>query len=714
MRLTYKSLISVGFGLALAIQALIGGLAYRNAMQQLDNATEIEAANTVMSSLNTTLTDLNNAETVQRTYINTADARFLRDFEATVVTLEKDLHATRDLTSRSMGQRARLATVEPIIRERLVNLRLALETFRTEGAKAALEIIREDNAVALMDKVRITIHGMAFEESARLEQRSRKAREEAGRTATFVAIAGGLALSLVALASLIVRRDLAIRVQAEADLRLTMGKLEAATLAKSEFLANMSHELRTPLNSVIGFAEMLDDEVSGPLNGEQRDFVQTIQRNGKHLLALINEILDLSKIEAGRLVLQSEAVDLRILIDDILLTMRPQASKKQIALTAVVETDGTWVQGDPIRLQQVITNLVTNAIKFSHEGKPVTVTLGQADGQVLLAVRDHGIGIAAGDQSRIFQAFVQVDSSHARKQEGTGLGLALSKRLIELHQGTLSVVSVPDTGSTFTVALPALPRAGVAPPPAPVAPVVLLVDDDPDSLALLRSALGSLPVTLVCAADGDTALALARAQVPALIVLDIYLPGRDGWDVLRTVRADPLLAAVPVIIASSEDDPAEGYRLGMNDYLVKPLDGTRLRQLVRQYVACPASVLVIEDNADFCHYLERALTPGGVQVRIAGNGDEGLQAIAEQRPDLILLDIGMPLMDGWSFLEAIKDMDPTLPVVVVTGMPLDEAEGGRLGPQVVTVWQKGLLEPQTLAGNVQALLEHASAPDRPE
>ncbi|MBC7545526.1 MAG: response regulator [Candidatus Sericytochromatia bacterium] len=839
MQQRYKRLISIGFGLALAIQALTGGMAYRNALQQVDNATEIEDANEMMTSLNTLLNDLQNAEAYQRTYVITGDKRFLKDFESATNNLEQDLHAAQVLTNKRSGQQARLATIEPIIREQQINLRLALETFRTSGSTAALEIIREANAVALMDKVRATVQEVEFEESTRLEQRSQKAKDDARRTATFIAMASGLALLLVAFASWIVRRDTASRMQAEADLRLTTSQLtaliehlhagvlvtdtagntylmnqelrqlfdladsaeswigrpaselapligahvadpvafavrraeivahsedvrheellladgrtlelefvpiviqgahfgrlqmfrditgrketeailtkalrqvQAATKAKSEFLANMSHELRTPLNSVIGFSEMLDDELAGDLNLDQRDFVQTIQRNGIHLLTLINEILDLAKIEAGRLVLYFEPVDLTLLIDDVMQTMRPQAGKKGIPLSVDLRTTQTWVQGDPVRLRQVISNLMTNAVKFSHDGDAVTVTLDQTDGQARVSVQDSGIGIAPEDLGRIFQEFVQLDSSHARKQEGTGLGLALTKRLVEMHHGQLSVASTFGEGSTFTIALPTLDRAVMAPvsPDTPLLPVVLLADDDPDALALLRNTLGSLGVTLVTATDGDTALEMARRCQPALIVLDVHMPGRDGWEVLRALRADPALATVPVIMASSEDNATLGFRLGANDYLVKPLDRTRLQALVRQYLNRSASVLVIEDNADFCRYLARALTPWGADVRAVNDGEEGLRAIAERRPDLVLLDLSMPVMDGWTFLGAV---DPTIPVVVITGMPLEPAEQARLGPQVLAVWQKGHLDPQTLIGNVQALLEQSLSGD---
>jgi signal transduction histidine kinase/DNA-binding response OmpR family regulator len=837
MRLTPQRLITLGFGLAMSLQAVTAGLAYRNAWRQIDDAAAIQATNQVLVSLTTLLADLRTAESQQRAYILTADRRYRAEYGRAVANLEQHLAEAKSLMADHAGQAARLASVEPIIRERLLNLRLGLDTFHRDGGAKALQVIREDAAVALTERVQAVLHAMAFTETAQLAERAAQAKDTARTTVSLVAVAGGVALLLVALASWVVRRDIRIRQGVEASLQVTTNQLKAliehlhagvavvdetgglfllntellqlfdlppdasewlgkpgsllwpqlarhaadaasflarqlspqrasqaagtdelrmadgrtlerdcipitvdgesfgylwvyrditgrketeviltkalkqvqeATRAKSEFLANMSHELRTPLNSVIGFSEMLDDEMGGPLTEEQRDFVQTIQRNGKHLLALINEILDLAKIEAGRLVLHAEAVDLVGLVGDVVHAMLPLAAKKQIAITLAAETPDAWVQGDPLRLKQVVTNLLTNAVKFSPDGRPITVRVCRAASELQLHVIDQGIGIAAADLGRIFQEFVQLDSSYGKRQEGTGLGLALSKRMIEMQGGRMWVESQLGQGSRFAFALPPLAArpAAVTEGGGSASAPILLVDDDPDSLALLTGTLAPLGKALITAEDGETALALARQTLPALIVLDIRLPRRDGWSVLGTLRSDPQLAQVPVIIVSSDDNEALGLRLGANDYLVKPLDRARLRELVRRYLLRPAQVLIVEDNADFSRYLLQVLRPWGGEIRLVANGAEALAAVAEHRPELVLLDLSMPVMDGWEFLDTV---DPTLPIVVITGQPLTETQLGRLTSQVLAVWEKGALDTQTLAGHLQALLDPQAA-----
>jgi signal transduction histidine kinase/CheY-like chemotaxis protein len=832
MRITPQRLIGIGFGLAMVLQAVTAGMAYRNAWQQVADTGEIQATNRVLVSLTTLLSDLRSAESHQRALIITGDPRYQREYDRIVARLETDLRDAKALSAANAGQSARLASVEPIIRERMVNLRLGLDTYRRYGRAKALQVVREDAAVALTGEVRAGLHQMAFTETSRLENRAERAKETAQQTMSFVAMAGGLALLLVIGASWIVRRDLVIRLAAESNLRVTTHQLQAlienlhagvlvvaeadtiylvnhellqlfdlpdaadhwigqpvdllrphlarpmadpadvlasterlilarrtvqgeevlmadgrtferdyvpisldgesfghlwvfrdvtgrketeviltkalkqvqeATKAKSEFLANMSHELRTPLNSVIGFAEMLDDDMGGTLSDEQRDFVQTIQRNGKHLLALINEILDLSKIEAGHLVLYPEPVDLVGVIDEVVVAMRPQAAKKHLPISLDADAAEARVSADPLRLKQVVTNLLTNAIKFSPDGRPIRVRITRSADEVQVHVTDRGIGIAEADLGRIFQEFVQLDGSSGKRQEGTGLGLALSRRLIDMHGGRLWVESQLGEGSTFAFALPSRTGHTAGAVADSGTPTVLLVDDDPDALALLQATLAPLGVAMLMAEDGESALAQARESLPTLIVLDIRLPRQDGWAVLAALRADERLAQVPVILVSVDDHEALGLRLGANDYLVKPLDRSRLRRLVRHYLSRPAQVLVVEDNADFSRYLVQVLRLWGGDIRTVANGAEALQAIAERRPELVLLDLSMPVMDGWTFLDAV---DPAIPVVVITGQPLTAEQTARLSRQVLAVWEKGALDPQMLAGNIQSLLDH--------
>jgi signal transduction histidine kinase/ActR/RegA family two-component response regulator len=397
------------------------------------------------------------------------------------------------------------------------------------------------------------------------------------------------------------------RKKAQDELLSAKRAAEDASRAKSVFLANMSHELRTPLNAIIGYSEMIQEEIqdSGQIQNVQD--VQKIESAGKHLLALINDVLDLSKIEAGKMALHIENFQLAALVEELVATLQPAIAKNSNKIELHLSNDLGEMRSDMIKVRQIIANLLSNAAKFTDHG---TIWLDadrtDADGQqwVRFRVRDTGIGISTEQRQNLFKEFAQADVSIARKYGGTGLGLAISHRFAQLMGGHMSVESEPGKGSVFTVMLPAqisTDASGVssAKPdkqqPAAAfkgksrAETILVIDDDPAVRDLMSRFLAKLGFDVVTASSGEQGLALARRIRPSLITLDVVMPGIDGWAVLKTLKADPELSTVPVIMVTIVDNESTGMNLGASEYLVKPVDRDRLAELIEKCRRAPSS-----------------------------------------------------------------------------------------------------------------------------
>ena len=527
-----------------------------------------------------------------------------------------------------------------------------------------------------------------------------------------------LRMSLEASNSMALQQLEEIKTKSEA-LQVAQVAAEAASKAKSQFLANMSHELRTPLNAIIGYSEMLQEEADDLGTPEIKPDLQKIHGAGKHLLGLINDILDLSKIEAGKMTLYLETFEVQTLLNEVAATVQPMINKNGNQLTLEVAPEIGSMRADVTKVRQALFNLLSNASKFTDKGS-ITLRARRQGADLVFDVIDSGIGMTPEQVGRLFQAFAQADASTSKKYGGTGLGLALSRKFCQIMGGDLTVASEAGKGSTFTATIPAqvievaeetvpavsTPAAEI--PSTGSGPLVLVIDDDATVQDLLRRSLNRDGFRVETAADGATGLARARELRPAMITLDVMMPGMDGWEVLAALKENPETADIPVIVVSIVDERGLGFSLGAADYLTKPLDYSRLSSVVNRHakVGQGQRVLVVEDDEATQELLQKRLTKEGWQVVAASNGREALERLTQGPPDLVLLDLMMPEMDGFEFLEAFRKQPgcAQITVVVMTAKILTPADHLRLRGQVSQVVAKANLSPEMLAAEIRSVL----------
>src|SRR5437870_9435634 len=504
-------------------------------------------------------------------------------------------------------------------------------------------------------------------------------------------------------------------------------ELEAADRHKSEFLANMSHELRTPLNAIIGYSEMLQEDAAD-LGAEQfTDDLKKINAAGKHLLELINAVLDLSKIEAGKMELYLESFDVAGLVRDIAAVIQPLAAKNANRLAVLCPDEVGTMRADLTKVRQARFNLLSNACKFTDRGIiSLAVARAVMDGQdwIEFSVNDTGIGMTPEQLARLFEVFSQADAATTRKYGGTGLGLALSRRLCRMMGGDVTVASEAGRGSTFTILLPALVAEIVEEPAAPAAPTdcvasgvgtVLVIDDEAAVRDLMQRFLAREGFRVVTAAGGEEGLRRARELRPDAITLDVMMPGMDGWAVLSALKADPDVADVPVIMLTIVDDRNLGYALGASDYLTKPIDRERLVTVLKQHRR-DRPVLVVDDDAGLRQLLRRMLEPEGYAVVEAENGRVALERLRDVSPSVVLLDLMMPEMDGFEFVAELRRHEAwrALPVVVITARDLSFDDHERLNGYVQKILQKGEHGRDQLLAEVRELVATSVARRRPK
>ena len=487
----------------------------------------------------------------------------------------------------------------------------------------------------------------------------------------------------------------------QAELEQAKSSAESANEAKSRFLASMSHELRTPLNAIIGYSEMLIEEAA---DQERDGFVPELERiagAGRQLLALINDILDLSKIEANKMELFLETFDVAELLRDVQATVTPLINKNRNSLREDFQSDLGTMHSDQTKLRQNLFNLLSNAAKFTEGGR-ITLTVrrqSRPDGDWLLfKVSDSGIGITPQQQELLFNAFTQADASTTRNYGGTGLGLSITRSFCRMIGGTVSVASEPGKGSTFTMEIPAECKRSTPdrkpaeqPPLVPAGKTVLIIDDEAAARDVIAKALAEAGLAAIEAASGAEGLAAARAHRPAAIILDIIMPHQDGWSVLRELKNDPELCEIPVILATILADRELGLSLGAVEYLTKPIDTERLIRTIEARGNGKRDVLIVDDDQSSRDVLRRILTKRNWQVHEASNGVRGIELMKRLSPRLVLLDLLMPEMDGFETLNEMQQIPElqNIPVVVVTSKDLSANELNWLRDRAVAVVTKG-------------------------
>jgi len=508
------------------------------------------------------------------------------------------------------------------------------------------------------------------------------------------------------------------------ELKHAMEAAEGASHAKSGFLANMSHELRTPMNAIIGYSEMLMEDAQDEGNQTAVDDLNKIHTAGKHLLSLINDVLDISKIEAGKMDLYLETFEITTLVSGVVSTIETLIQNNGNRLAVEVDPSLTDMHADATKVRQALFNLLSNAAKFTHDGEIHLRVQGEEVGGeswILITVSDTGIGIPPEKLDFVFEEFSQADGSTTRDYGGTGLGLAISRRFCQMMNGDISVTSTLGEGSTFRIRLPAV----VTEPPAETPryansssdgeldssnePVVLVIDDDPNALELLERTIEAAGARVVTASDGREALSLARTLQPAAITLDIVMPGMDGWEVLSELKADATTADIPVIIVTMTTDRNLGYALGATEFITKPVPRDQLVTLLDRHAIKGEHrhALVVDDKAENREMLRRVLENEGWRVSEAENGRSALALVAEDSPALILLDLMMPVMDGFEFVLEMRRRDPEsqIRIVVVTAKDITDEDRRRLNGGVIGLIEREGLDQDAL---VEMLRERVS------
>lgn len=492
-----------------------------------------------------------------------------------------------------------------------------------------------------------------------------------------------------------------------------------ANQAKSEFLASMSHELRTPLNAIIGFAELMHDERVGQVSPQHKDFLADILASSRHLLQLINDVLDLAKVEAGKMEFHPVNVDLDSTVSEVRDILRALSAQKRVRIDVQIAPEVRGIHGDPGRLKQILYNYLSNALKFSHDEGVVRVRVSpEPDEQFRIEVEDHGVGIPEDKLALLFSEFTQLEHRASKQVQGTGLGLSLTRRLVEAQGGKVGVRSVLGEGSTFWAVLPrTLPEPATKAQSEelthgvlhPGAPSVLVVEDDPTDRAWLMGTLVEMGYGVHTAASADEAIRMVSERLFDAITLDLNLGDRSGWDVLSALRASGLNTDTPVVIVSVSARTGASMAFPIQDYLQKPVDASHLGRVLQRAGVEPGDqrpVLVVDDDPGTRRLVEHLLKEQGFRAVLAHDGREGLEVAARERPSAVVLDLMMPDFNGFEFLESFRKTVEgwTTPVLVWTSKDLTRDERRRLKEMAHAVVAKSATGPASLMDQLRTHL----------
>ena len=698
---------------AIALLLLVG-VSYYN-WQKIQRAhTEVRQAEHTVSALWQLFSTLQDAETGQRGYLLTGAERYLEPNRRALTQVDPLLQSLLAHETTPV-RRILLERLSVLSHTKIAELQETIDHRAAGDASGALAIVKTDRGKQAMDEIRDVMSQLQQQQEAVLSQRQAEIEHQA-RSAFWVT--GSSALLLLLLLSI-----------GNVTLARQRARADAASLAKSQFLSNMSHELRTPLNAIIGYSEMLEEEAQDTGGQEMLGDLGKIRSAGKHLLSLINSVLDLSKIEAGKMELFLEIVSIPLLIKEVVDVVQPLMAQNGNQFTMELSPDVGHIRADQTKLRQSLFNLLSNAAKFTEQGQ-VSLTVHREQSattnELVFIVKDTGVGLTVDQQARLFQAFTQADASTSRRFGGTGLGLALSRRFAQLMGGEIEVQSVLGQGSSFTLRLPAgqttLP-ASARPSSSPsLLPhtegtqtprdVVLVIDDDPIIADLLTRALEKYKFQVVAAHSGEEGIRLARKLSPLAITLDVMMPGMDGWTVLSKLKHDAELSHIPVIMLTIVDAENRGYLLGAAEYLHKPIDRNRLLPVLLRYRSHSAGLaLVVDDDPAARELVRRTLESDGWKVVEADNGRTALERVASQIPSVILLDLMMPEMDGFEFVEQLRTRPEgrSIPIIAITAKDLNADERAQLSGQVTDILQKGSYDRDQLLEEVSALVAQCAS-----
>lgn len=699
----------VWLGSALAALIVILTLCFFSWREVGEANRQIVSTQQALVEISATRTLLLDAETAQRGFLLTDSAAYLEPYTRAVSMLPDQLNKLSIYARTDSEERRNVRDLTALVNMKLAELKGTITMRMDKGVADAIAVVKTDRGRQLMTGIRAICSHMDNLELNQLQRRSEDA-ERKSQIAGVVTVLASLGLFGIVLFT-------NLRLKREKDSALE------ASQAKSTFLANMSHELRTPLNAIIGYSEMLEEEAQETGNQASVPDLQKIRSAGKHLLELINAVLDLSKIEAGKMDLYLETFSISVLADEVISIVQPMAEKNGNVLLKTCPADIGSMHADLTKIRQGLLNLLSNACKFTSNGTVSLIVTRETVGAVewiRFAVKDTGVGLTDEQARGLFEPFTQADSSTTRKFGGTGLGLAITHRFADMMGGTVQLTSKLGEGATFTISLPAnLVQRKAAPNLVEIAeaePVraeqksagtVLVIDDDPTVHELLRHSIGKQGFRVEGAISGEEGLRMARRLRPDAITLDVMMPGMDGWTVLSRLKSDPDLAQIPVVMLTIVDEKNRGYSLGAADYLTKPIERDRLSAVLLRFRKSTANqALVVEDDPASRDVLCRLLESDGWKVDQAANGVEGLEQLERHAPGVILLDLMMPEMNGFEFLRQLRQRSDwkLIPVIVVTAKDLTAEERASLNGHVSRIIQKGAYGRDDLLEEVSRLV----------
>jgi signal transduction histidine kinase/CheY-like chemotaxis protein len=690
------------FVFAIAALGLILVLAYWDWEQFQAANKRVSDIDRSLQQVQAILSSLKDAETGQRGYVITGNESYLAPYEDAARDVANELADPRTYFLRESALRLSFLELEGLIKQEFAELKVAIDLRRQQLPDSATQYVSDGHGKRIMDRIRELCLSMEITLRHQLADRNRLAAAQTVNARLFSTGASCLLFILVALMTIRFKN------QKEAA--------EAANQTKSAFLANMSHELRTPLNAIIGYSEMLLEEAEETNQTALVPDVHKILTAGKHLLELINAVLDLSKIEAGKMELYLETFNVPGLVSDVVTVIRPLVDKNANSLDVSIDPSVESMRSDQTKVRQSLYNLLSNACKFTKNGRISIAVRLLADQRIDFSVSDTGVGMTPEQSAKLFEPFTQADASTSRKYGGTGLGLVISRRFAQMMGGDITVQSQPNKGSNFTLTLPL--NADVDPAKSVEGDsvesaltfssgTVLVIDDELAVHEILKRTLAKYGFRIESAFNGEEGLRMARKFHPQMITLDVMMPGMDGWTVLASLKSDPDLAEIPVIMLTIVDNKNFGYALGAADYLTKPIDRERMSSVLLRYRGNAVNTaLVVEDDPASREMLRRSLENEGWVVVEADNGRTALDRLALKPPSVVLLDLMMPEMDGFEFLAEMHRHEEwrSIPVVVITAKDLTADERLRLNGHVSRVLQKGLYTRDELLEQVSQLV----------